>query len=139
MRTPLPGLPEMEREMLDALNRERAQYGLEALALDPTVSAVARAHAQDMVERDYWNHVSPEGTTYRDRLHARELDPRRYGENWYRGQIPEDELVERALAWFMDDPPHRDNILHAHYEHVGIGIVEGPQGWYTVVLDFVGQ
>jgi uncharacterized protein YkwD len=33
----------------------------------------------------------------------------------------------------MADPPHRKDILYAHYDRIGVGVAEGPPGWYTFV------
>ena len=107
--------------------------------LDRTLAAIARAHALDMVTRGYWGHITPEGKTYRDRLAEQSLEPYWAGENYYYGYYPAGEIVETALAWFMDDPPHRDNILHQHCTRIGIGIVKGPPGAYTLVLDLAGE
>jgi uncharacterized protein YkwD len=125
--------------MFEAINRERAQHELAPYYLDETLGEVARDHAQDMVSRGFLGHVTPKGKTYRERLMERGLEPYWAGENYYYGFFPADEVVEVALAWFMDDPPHRDNILHQHCTRIGIGIVEGPNGAYTLVLDFAGQ
>jgi uncharacterized protein YkwD len=129
----------MEQQMLEAVNRERSAYDLPPYHLDQMLATVARAHALDMVTRGYWGHVTPEGKTYRDRLVEHGLEPYWAGENWFSGTYPAGEIVETALAWFMDDPPHRDNILHKHCTRIGIGIVEGPPGTYILVLDFASD
>jgi uncharacterized protein YkwD len=36
----------------------------------------------------------------------------------------------------MNSAPHRYNLLHEHYTHLGVGVVEGTPGWYTFVLVF---
>jgi uncharacterized protein YkwD len=61
------------------------------------------------------------------------------GENFLRTVRPADEAVKYAIEWFMADPPHRKNILHTHYDSIGVGVAEGPLGWYTFVLDFAGE
>jgi uncharacterized protein YkwD len=125
--------------MLEAVNRERGTYGLSPYRLDEALAAIARAHARDMVARGYSGHVTPEGKTYRDRLAEHGLEPYWMGENYFHGFYPADEIVEAALAWFMDDPPHRDNILHEHCTRIGIGIVEELHGAYALVLDFASE
>ena len=125
--------------MLQAVNRERSRYNLPPYRLDEALAAIARAHALDMVARGYSGHTTPEGKTCRDRLDEHGLEPYWAGENYFSGFYPADEIVEAALAWFMDDPPHRGNVLHEHCTRIGIGIVEGPQGAYTLVLDFASE
>jgi uncharacterized protein YkwD len=125
--------------MLDAVNMERLKHGLSPYQVDAHLADVARAHAQDMVARDYFGHGTPEGDTLRDRLRQEGLDPYWTGENFLRTVRPADEAVKYAIEWFMADAPHRKNILHTHYDRIGVGVAEGPPGWYTFVLDFAGE
>jgi uncharacterized protein YkwD len=136
---PAAELAALESAMLQAINTERAKYGLPAYQVDDTLAAVARAHAQDMVGRDYVGHTSPEGEDVRDRLHDVGLELARAGENYYVTTRPAEEAVTYTLAWFMGDPPHRRNILHGYYTRIGIGVAYKSPGWYIFVLDFAGD
>jgi uncharacterized protein YkwD len=136
---PAADLVALESAMLQAVNTERAKYGLPAYQVDDTLAAVARAHAQDMVERDYVGHSSPEGERVRERLRDVGLNLARAGENYYVTTRPAEEAVAYTLAWFMGDPPHRHNILHAYYTRIGIGVAYESPGWYIFVLDFAGD
>ena len=42
--------------------------GLPLLAVNETLNAAARAHCEDMLERDYYSYLSPEGWSGRDRV-----------------------------------------------------------------------
>ena len=137
--TPSADLASLELAMVNAINKERLKRGLPPYRVDEQLTMAARAHAQDMVAREYFGHITPEGKTLRDRLWERGLEPYWAGENWLRAVRPADEVVQYATEWFMADPPHRDNILHTHYDRVGVGVTEGPSGWYTFVLDFAGK
>lgn len=139
MATVIPKLSALEREMVDAVNMERLERGLSPYHVDAQLANVARAHAQDMVARDYVGHITPEGNTLRDRLQEHDLEANWVGENFMRTVRPVDETVDHAIEWFMADPPHRKNILHTHYDRIGVGVAEGPPGWYIFVLDFAGE
>jgi uncharacterized protein YkwD len=52
---------------------------------------------------------------------------------------PAEEAVAHTLNWFLDDPPHRRNILHDYYTRIGVGVAYKPTGWYIFVLDFAGD
>lgn len=129
----------LEVAMVAAVNAEREARGLPAYRVDETLAAVARAHAQDMVARDYVGHTSPEGKRVRDRLRDVGLNLDRAGENYYVTTRPAEEAVSITLAWFMGDPSHRDNVLHDHYTRIGVGVAYRPPGWYIFVLDFAGD
>jgi uncharacterized protein YkwD len=134
-----PELAALEEAMVAAVNAEREAHGLSAYRVDDTLSSVARAHAQDMVARDYVGHTSPEGKRVGDRLRDAGMGLDRVGENYYVTTRPAEEAVAYTLAWFMGDPPHRNNILHDYYTRIGVGVAYGPPGWYIFVLDFTGD
>lgn len=135
--TPPPSLLEMEQQMVNGVNAERAKVGLPPYQVDKEVAAMALAHAQDMVVRDYFSHVTPEGVTLRGRFaRAGFTDATNVGEDIQRNTRPAGESVQFALNWFMNSRPHRANILHPDHNRIGVGIVEGPPGMYTFVLVF---
>jgi uncharacterized protein YkwD len=136
---PSAELAALEAAMMEAVNAEREARGLPAYRVDETITAVARAHAQDMVARNYVGHTSPEGKRVRDRLRDAGLDVDRAGENYYVTTAPAEEAVVVTLAWFMGHPPHPDNILHDYYTRIGVGVAYRPSGIYIFVLDFVGD
>jgi len=137
--SPAAELAMLEAAMLEAVNAEREAHGLPAYRLDDTLAAVARAHAQDMVAREYVGHTSPEGERVRGRLRDVGMDLDRVGENYYVTTQPVEEAVAHTLSWFMGDPPHRNNVLHDHYTRIGVGVAYKPAGWYIFVLDFAGD
>lgn len=133
---PPPSLVEMEQQMVAGVNTQREAAGLPPYQVDAEVKAMALSHAQDMVVRGYFGHVTPEGNTLQDRFVEAEINAANVGEDIQRNTRPANETVEFALNWFMNSRPHRANILHPHHNRIGVGIVEGPPGWYTYVLVF---
>lgn len=133
---PPPSLVEMEQQMVTGVNAQREAAGLLPYQIDEEIAQMALDHAQDMVVRGYFGHVTPEGDTLRDRFAEWEINAANMGEDIQRNTRPAGETVQFALNWFMNSRPHRANILHAHHNRIGVGIVEGPPGWYTYVLVF---
>jgi len=129
----------LEQQMVDAVNAQRQAQELAPYQVDERLTDIARAHAQDMVARGYFSHTTPEGKTLRDRLREHGIEAHWAGENIQRNSRPADEAVQFAIDWFMGSTPHRKNILHSHYTHIGVGVAEGPAGMYTFVLVFVGE
>lgn len=129
-------LPELEVEVLNLVNAERAKQGLAPYKADELLSNIARNHAQDMVNRNYFSHVTPEGKTLRNRLADYNLPTHWVGENIQRNTKALNQTSAYAINWFMNSRPHRNNILHQQYTNLGVGLVEGPPGWYTFVLVF---
>jgi uncharacterized protein YkwD len=127
---------EIEQQMVAGVNAERTKAGLPPYEVDQEIAEMALAHAQDMVVRGYFGHVTPEGVTLRDRFAKLEINAMNVGEDIQRNTRPAQEAVQFALDWFMNSRPHRANILHTHHNRIGIAIVESPSGWYTFVLVF---
>src|SRR5205085_1377516 len=50
--------PELEAQMLELINQERASAGLAPLAADPELTEVARRHSADMFARGYFSHTN---------------------------------------------------------------------------------
>jgi uncharacterized protein YkwD len=136
LETPSTDLTTLAQQMINRVNAEREAHGLTPLKSDEQLAAIAQAHAQDMVARDYFDHVTPEGKTLRDRLREHGLELNWVGENIQRNTEPANKTVQTVIDWFMDSKPHRNNILHLHYNCFGVGVAEGPPGWYTFVLVF---
>ncbi|MDQ2051356.1 CAP domain-containing protein [Natronolimnohabitans sp. A-GB9] len=63
------------------VNDRRAEHGLEPLEWDGTVASVSRAHSDDMAQREYFDHVTPEGEAPMDRFQDVDNYCRGYGEN----------------------------------------------------------
>lgn len=130
------GLTSLVTQTVTAVNAEREQRGLPPLVLDPEISEMALAQAQDMVARGYFAHQTPEGVDLRGRFEQHQINANWVGENIQRNTKPVAETAAEAVRWFMNSAPHRANILHERFEQIGVGVAEGPPGWYTFVLDF---
>jgi LysM repeat protein len=130
-------LVDLQQKMIALVNAEREAAGLGPYQEDPDLEVLAISHAQDMVKRGYLSHTNPDGATLRDRFAANGIGGFGHvGEDIQRNTKPRGETVETAFNWFMGSPPHRANLLHHYHNRIGVGIVEGPPGWFTFVLVF---
>lgn len=134
-----PSLVGLEQAMVEAVNAERQAKDLPPFAVDAQLTLMAWGQAQDMVKRGYFGHVTPEGRTLRDRFQDRGLAATRVGENIYLSVKPAGQAVQAAVGWFMGDLPHRRNILHPHFNRIGVGVAQELSGWYNFVLVFAGD
>ncbi|MHC3439583.1 CAP domain-containing protein [Natrialbaceae archaeon A-gly3] len=136
----------VERYVHEAVNEERTDRGLEALAFDDELREIARAHSEDMAERGYFAHDDPEGNSFADRYEEHGYECRAYTDDGYyytggeniaytyfdqpvrtsSGEIVE-HTTERELAngivdQWMNSDGHRENILAEYWNNEGIGI-----------------
>ncbi len=117
-----------EKSLLNAINTDRRAAKLPALAVSDTLMGLARAHAADMAARGYFDHTTPDGLTFNQRLSAAGYTGDTAGENIGLTSSP----VLTVITDWMDSPQHRDNILGAGYSFVGLGVARGQYKGQTV-------
>lgn len=120
--------------LLSNTNAQRTANGLGALALNATLNQAAQAKAQDMMNNDYWSHVSPSGVTPWYWMTSAGYSYQTAGENLAYGFATSADTV---TGW-MNSPGHRANILNTSYKDIGFGIVNAPsyqgEGAQTIVV-----
>lgn len=133
----------LRERALELVNDDRREHGLGTLTLSDTLNAAAQAHAEDMLARDYYAHVSPEGEEPFDRY----MDAG--GDEW---QVVLENIstcspcagppgvarVEELHEGWMESPRHRENILMPGITEFGFGIAAGDQGPLYAVQTFAG-
>ena len=129
--------PTTVAEVATRINRERISRGLVPYAVNAQLNQAAQAHANDIASTGNFSHTGADGSTVFDRVARTGYGTyswgRRLGENW--AWYPS---AERAVAEWMDSKPHSDNILHALYREMGIGIATN-KGNLVIVIDFGSQ
>lgn len=144
-------IAEAEGYMTFLTNATRMELGLRLLYPAPSLSLVARRHAAEMRDLDYFSHVSPRPANktclerfnnlfpYRPRVIAENLARR-----WQRGggyclTLAKIRDSHEAL---LNSPGHRANIVMPELTDIGIGVAVSENGdyWLTeVFVDFTGH
>jgi uncharacterized protein YkwD len=117
----------LERATLCLLNRQRARRKLRPLKSNRRLARAARVHAEDMIVRRFFAHVSPEGRDFIARIRdTGYLRVRRWlvGENIGWGS-QERSTPEHAVRLWMASPTHRANVLSRRYREIGIAVAWG--------------
>lgn len=120
----------LERKIFEFVNDERKKNGLSTLQPEGTLDTIARGHSDDMLARNFFEHVNPDGLAASDRIaiqHRRLIGLT--GENiWMSSGLNPSEIDKLAnemmygeKGW-MNSPGHRANILRPEYTHLGVGI-----------------
>lgn len=125
------------QDVVALTNQKRAESGLPALALNQSLSAAAYTKGRDMIDRDYWAHVSPDGVQPWKFFSDFGYKYRYAGENLARDFSTAGSAVD---AW-MNSPTHKENILNPKYKEIGIGVVEGDLAGSdtTIIVQFFGS
>lgn len=121
-------------ELLAATNRERRSQGEEPLKANIALSDAAALKADDMFKKQYWAHVSPEGTTPWQWFEQIGYSYSSAGENLAKGFHSSAGVV---TAW-MNSNEHRANVLSTSFSEVGFavrsGILNGEETTVVVAL-----
>jgi uncharacterized protein YkwD len=137
----LRSVPELQNFALDLVNRDRNINNLPALVADNLLSQAAQLHAEDMLENQYFNHISLDGKNPRDRyLEVGGNTGVGVGENIAKAETRSLGLtygeVEKFQRGWMYSNGHRENILREKYKKFGYGIAAGSDGRIYAVQMF---
>lgn len=120
----------LAQQVLDLVNQERQNVGAPPLQFDAEAELAAKVHSEDMLGRNYFDHVSPEGWDPGARLQMTGASGYSgFGENIALGQ----QTPAAVMTAWMNSPGHRANILNPNFTHLGVGIANGPR-WTQVFL-----
>ena len=113
-----------ENEVIRLVNIQRGNIGLPKLSTNWQLSRIARYKSQDMINKNYFSHISP---TYGSPFNMMENFGLKFsaaGENIAMGQQTPSSVV---TAW-MNSPGHRANILNPSYTQIGVGLAKNSNG-----------
>jgi len=113
-----------ENEVIRLVNIQRGNIGLPKLSTNWQLSRIARYKSQDMINKNYFSHISP---TYGSPFNMMENFGLKFsaaGENIAMGQQTPSSVV---TAW-MNSPGHKANILNPSYTQIGVGLAKNSNG-----------
>lgn len=134
--------PEVRGAVLCLVNAERTARGLGPLSPNLRLGVAAQRHADDMVARGFFSHVTPGGSDLADRAagagYLRGATSWELGEDIAAAQ-PGVSPQEVVGAW-MASPRHREVILTSAFRQAGIGVTNalphpGAGAGTTIVID----
>lgn len=111
-----------QKGVIDLTNAERQSDGQKPLEEDAELDAAAEKKAQDILAKQYFDHVNPDGHGPDYFVGSAGYEYITIGENLALGNFADD----RALvdAW-MASPGHRENILRSQFQEIGVAVVKG--------------
>jgi uncharacterized protein YkwD len=118
----------MEGSIACLINEQRAAYGVVPVQPNASLREAALSHSTEMVRQGYFDHTSPAGVTFVDRIQAtgytRGARVWEVGENlvWGTGSLSTPQSL--VTSW-MNSPPHRENLLRSRFREIGIAAVVG--------------
>jgi len=135
----LPYSTEMSQEnLLLETNRRRDISKIDDLKINKKLSEAAQDKAEDMVEKDYWSHLTPDGDSPWTFVDEAGYEYSRAGENLAYGFSNS----EQVIAGWMNSQSHKENMLDDGFSEVGFGFANSQNfegnGKNTVVVAIYG-
>ena len=134
-------LEELRENIYLMINAIRMNNGVSKLERDEKLELAAQRHAEDMIERNYLSHYSPEGVSVFERL--KEVGYNYYvaGENIFEAErlqyLDPMNMSKVVVNGWMESKKHRENLLHPAYEEIGVGVAyDEERKRLVVVADF---
>lgn len=119
-------IAEFEQQIWILTNQQRMDHQLPLLEYEPGLADLARLHSRNMLNFGFFAHKDQLGDMVDERKvkYYPELLVSSIGENLARFYNPASMFTpEEIVEGWMNSPDHRDNILHADYTHLGVGVV----------------
>jgi len=108
-------------KLIELTNADRERFGLTDLKGNANLTSAAYAKANDILEKQYWDHYGPNGETPWQFIRGAGYDYVYAGENLAKGFKTAEGIHQ---AW-MASTTHRENILSGDYQDIGIAVVSG--------------
>lgn len=123
-------MPSLEARIFEIVQNERHKIDPQAkmLALDSELVGVARAHSEDMAEKNYFAHKGPDGRTSADLIMDADaqfqgiLGENLAAQHFIVGMnIDVDDLAHRFVSSWLASQSHKDNLAFPAYDRSGVG------------------
>jgi len=117
---------DLEQAVLELTNVARAEGAncggedyppVEPLTMHPQLRCSARLHSQDMATHEYFEHTTPDGVDFAQRVEAAGYEWMVVGENIAMGATTAEDVID---GW-LNSPGHCTNIMAEDFEELGVG------------------
>jgi uncharacterized protein YkwD len=154
-------ISDLEKNIHDLINKERQKHGLSPLVWNDTLSFIAKRHSQDMANRNYFSHNTPEGHDFSYRygqagyscvIHGQGNIYYTGAENIFQNNLydrvvfvdgvahydwnSEKKIAVTTVQGWMASKGHRQNILTPYWRNEGIGVAIAPDGKVYITQNF---
>lgn len=126
-------------DIIELSNQARSQFGAARFNTNSTLMNAAQIKAEDMVNKRYFAHYGPDGTTPWKFFSDAGYKYIEAGENL----AITNESAEAVITGWLNSPTHRENLLNKNFSDLGIGMAffgdyQGNKNTYVVVA-FYGK
>ncbi len=125
------GLSDFSTRILQRINQLRASGATcgssgqfapaPAVAWNTLLTQAADGHSQDMAARNYFDHTSPDGRTFSQRIDATGYAWSTAGENIAAGYSS----IDAVMDGWIQSPGHCANLMNQNFTEIGVACVPG--------------
>jgi uncharacterized protein YkwD len=126
-------IEQMKNDFIAETNRIRVEAGVPELIVLPELMDCAQAKAQDMVDNEYFDHVSPTYGSVDNMIKMFVPSVNGGGENIHEMAYS----GKAAASVFAGSTPHLKNMTNKSSTHIGVGIGRRSYGGFVWVQQFV--
>ena len=127
-------LTQEEQDLLSLINNEREKNNLSSLKIDKDLQNIARLKANDLVNNNYFSHISPIYGTPFEMLKSNKISYKTASEN-----IAGNPSISGAFTSWMNSESHKNNILSNNYNYTGLAVVDSIAYGKIIVELFIGK
>lgn len=119
-----------EAKLVELTNQERTMRGLKPFVIDYSLYFAAKTKAKDMIDKDYFEHYSPDGKTPWMFINNSGYKYTSAGEN-----LAMDFRTSEGIhkAW-MNSPTHKENIIDSDFEDIGLAVLKGDFSGHETIM-----
>lgn len=124
-----------ETAVVALINAFRASNNVTpALVMQVQLGRAAELHSQDQAAHNFSGHTGSNGSTLKQRIGAAGYAAQAWGENvaWHSN----DGSAQMAFTLWRNSPPHRDAMLNATFQEIGVGRAQSTSGVWYWTADF---
>jgi uncharacterized protein YkwD len=121
---------QLATQIAAGLNASRRANGTAPLRFNRQLGQAAMVHACDMLVHAFFDHRGTDGSNSQRRVRSAGYEDCIVAENLAWGYP----RPEQIITGWMNSPGHRTNMLHPRIEEFGVGITQGPDGPYWVLV-----
>jgi hypothetical protein len=125
----IPPTPDqIEKELLEMINRDRELVGRKPLLFHPLLQEIARSHSAKMATEGKLSHFFPGWPIPEQKMRLADVYFLRTNENVAYSQTPFSRFIHESL---MNSVMHKINILDEHVLQAGIGVCKTGNDYYV--------
>jgi uncharacterized protein YkwD len=121
--------------LVSLTNEARRGNGVPVLKENSQLGRIAEERARDMLKKQYFGHVAPDGESYPDVARKVGYRYKCLSENIASGDFPTN---RKLIEGWMQSPGHRKNLLSTDVDEIGIAVVrgslKGEETWVAVQI-----